>query len=114
MRILYGAVILLALAGCAAAPAPNTAPPTVAPAPSSTPTQDKDAAFREALKGRFPGNLADAPLMARTICDDFRDGATFTREVVHLQSLVPSLAAGDIGYLVDKSTATYCPDLNPH
>lgn len=117
MRSIWGTIILLAaLTGCSAAPAPPVQTPVQPPAqtPSASATQDKDAAFRLALKGRFPGNLADAPVMARTICDDFRTGTTFTAELLHLQGLVPSLAAGDVGYLIDTSTSTYCPGLNPH
>ena len=66
--------------------------------------------FRAAIKDRFPGDLAKAPAMGHSICDDFKAGTGFAAEVTYLRTLAPALTAGDAGYLIGAATSNYCPE----
>jgi len=100
MRKLWGITALVLLTGCAA--------PTPAPAP----TPD-NSIFLTQYRTRFPGGTDDAGVrIGHYICDDYRAGTSFRDEVTYLMSKNTAFTAGDVGFLIGASTASYCPEFN--
>ena len=101
MKHLWGIAALLLLTGC-----------TTQATPAPPPTPD-NSIFLTQYRERFPGGTDDAGVrIGHYICDDYRAGTSFRDEVTYLMSKNAAFTAGDVGFLIGASTASYCPEFN--
>ena len=101
MRKLWGIAALVLLTGCAA---------QAAPAPAPTPD---NSIFLTQYRTRFPGGTDEAGIrIGHSVCDAYKAGTTFAGEVAYIMAQNAAISAGDAGYLIGASTASYCPEFN--
>jgi len=99
MKHFWGIAALLLLTGCATQAAP--------PAP------DLDSIYLTQYRERFHGGTDEAGIrIGHSVCDAYKAGTTFAGEVAYIMAQNATISAGDAGYLIGASTATYCPEFN--